>query len=133
MRSRTPCSRHEAAICASNARLPRTAPDSHAFDYAVMEKTRSAAVVPLDAGWSDVGSWAALHEVLDKDERGNVLRGNVIADDCRNCFVASNDRLVAVIGLEGCIVVETQDAVLVMPHDRAQDVKRITERLANKN
>ena len=106
---------------------------SDSIDYAVMENTNSAAVVPLAAGWSDVGSWAALHEVLDKDEHGNVLRGNVIADDCRNCFVASNDRLVAVIGLEDCIVVETQDAVLVMPHDRAQDVKRITERLANKN
>ena len=106
---------------------------SDSIDYAVMEKTRSAAVVPLAAGWSDVGSWAALHEVLDKDEHGNVLRGNVIADDCRNCFVASDGRLVAVIGLEDCIVVETEDAVLVMPHDRAQDVKRITERLANKN
>jgi mannose-1-phosphate guanylyltransferase/mannose-6-phosphate isomerase len=106
---------------------------SDSIDYAVMEKTGSAAVVPLEAGWSDVGSWAALHEVLDKDERGNVLRGNVIADACRNCFVASNDRLVAVIGLENCIVVETQDAVLVMPHDRAQDVKRIAERLASKS
>ena len=102
-------------------------PDS--IDYAVMEKTRDAAVVPLAAGWSDVGSWAALHDVLGKDERGNVLRGNAIADECRDSYVAATSRLVAVVGLEGVVVVETEDAVLVMAKERAQRIKQIVEAL----
>lgn len=103
---------------------------SDSIDYAVMEHAQTAAVVPLDAGWSDVGSWPALHEVVDKDEAGNVLRGDVIAEGCRNCFISSSGRLVAVVGAEGYVVVETADAVLVMPHAAAQDVKRIVESLS---
>jgi mannose-1-phosphate guanylyltransferase/mannose-6-phosphate isomerase len=102
---------------------------SDSVDYAVMEKTRDAAVVPLDAGWSDVGSWSALHEILDKDTAGNVLRGPVAAQDCRDCYVLASGRRVAVIGLENCVVVETVDAVLVMPQDRAQDLKTLIENL----
>ncbi|HSG63951.1 MAG TPA: mannose-1-phosphate guanylyltransferase/mannose-6-phosphate isomerase [Gammaproteobacteria bacterium] len=102
---------------------------SDSIDYAVMERTAAAAVVPLDAGWSDVGSWAALHDVLDKDAEGNVLRGRVIAQGCSDCYVAATARRVAVIGLTGCTVVETEDAVLVMPHDRAQELKTLVERL----
>lgn len=102
---------------------------SDSIDYAVMEHTNSAAVVPLDAGWSDVGSWAALHEIVDKDAEGNVLRGDVIAESCRNCYISSSGRLVAVVGAEGYVVVETADAVLVMPHSAAQDVKRVVESL----
>ena len=85
------------------------------------------AVVPLDAGWSDVGSWPALHEILDKDASGNVLRGDVIAEGCRECYIASSTRLVAAVGVEGYVIVETDDAVLVMPHARAQDVKGVVE------
>lgn len=99
------------------------------IDYAVMEKTRHAAVLPLDAGWSDVGSWAALPEVSDRDADGNVLSGDVVAVDCRNTYVRAESRLVAVTGLDGCVVVETKDAVLVVPADRAQDVKQVVEQL----
>jgi mannose-1-phosphate guanylyltransferase/mannose-6-phosphate isomerase len=98
-------------------------------DYAVMEKTRRAAVVPLAAGWSDVGSWAALYDVLPKDARGNVLKGEAIAEDCRDTFVVSTSRLIAVLGLEGVVVVETEDAVLVIAKDRSQSVKSLVETL----
>lgn len=99
------------------------------IDYAVMEKTPRAAVVPLDAGWSDVGSWAALHDVLDKDADGNVLRGDVMTEGCRDCYIASRGRLVAGVGLDGVIVVETEDAVLVVARAHSQRVKRIVDRL----
>jgi mannose-1-phosphate guanylyltransferase / mannose-6-phosphate isomerase len=102
---------------------------SDSIDYAVMEKTDKAAVVPLDAAWSDVGSWPALHEILEKDAGGNVLRGDVIAEGCRACYIASSGRLVAAVGVEEHVIVETADAVLVMPHARAQDVKRVVEAL----
>jgi mannose-1-phosphate guanylyltransferase len=92
-----------------------------------MEKTRKAAVVPLDASWSDVGSWAALHDVLEKDERGNVRKGDAILDECRDSYVAATSRLVAVVGLEGIVVVETEDAVLVVAKERAQRVKNVVE------
>jgi mannose-1-phosphate guanylyltransferase/mannose-6-phosphate isomerase len=105
---------------------------SDSIDYAVMEKTDKAAVVPLDAGWSDVGSWSALHDVLDKDASGNVLRGEVLASGCRNSYIAANGRLVAALGLEGLVVVATDDAVLVMSRDEAQSVKQIVDRLMQK-
>jgi mannose-1-phosphate guanylyltransferase/mannose-6-phosphate isomerase len=99
------------------------------IDYAVMEKTRHAAVVPLAAGWSDVGSWAALLDVSERDANGNALTGDVVAVDCTNSYVRAESRLVAVAGLDGCIVVETKDAVLVVPKAQAQDVKKIVEEL----
>ncbi len=102
---------------------------SDSIDYAVMEKTRDATVVPLDAGWSDVGSWSALHEASSADRAGNVTHGDVIAEDTRNCYVYSSDRLVATVGLEDHVVVETKDAVLVAPRSRVQDVKRLVDRL----
>ncbi len=103
---------------------------SDSIDYAVMEKTSGAAVVPLDAGWSDIGSWPALHEVLDKDGDGNVLRGNVIAEGCRDSYVLSSGRLVVTLGLDEQVVVETEDAVLVMAHSHAQKLKDVVEALA---
>ncbi|MFW2405602.1 MAG: mannose-1-phosphate guanylyltransferase/mannose-6-phosphate isomerase [Gammaproteobacteria bacterium] len=99
------------------------------IDYAVMEKTTRASVVPLDAGWSDVGSWAALHDVNDLDEAGNALFGDVVAVDCRDSLVRAESRLVGAVGLEGCVVIETKDAVLVAPKDRAQDVKKLVDQL----
>jgi mannose-1-phosphate guanylyltransferase len=102
---------------------------SDSIDYAVMEKTSRAAVVPLDAGWNDVGSWSALHDVLPADAAGNVLRGTVLAEDCRGSYIASSSRLVAAIGLRDCVVVETPDAVLVMAKDDAQSVKKIVDAL----
>ena len=99
------------------------------IDYAVMEKTARASVVPLDAGWSDVGSWAALRKVNAQDADGNTVLGDVVALDCRNSYLRSESRLVAAVGLDDCIVVETKDAVLVAPAGRAQDVKKIVDEL----
>ncbi len=103
------------------------------IDYAVMEKTSQAAVVPLSAGWSDVGSWASLLDVSDRDANGNALMGDVVAVDCADSYVRAESRLVAVAGLDGCIVVETRDAVLVVPKARAQDVKKIVEELERRD
>lgn len=99
------------------------------IDYAVMEHTAKAAVVPTDPGWSDVGSWASLWEIADKDEHGNVLVGDVIDVDVSGSYIAASGRLVAVIGVEDVIVVDTPDALLVVSKDRAQDVKQIVDRL----
>jgi len=94
------------------------------IDYAVMEKTADAAVVPLDAGWNDVGSWSALWEVSDKDSDGNACHGDVIALDCKDSYAYGN-RLIAMVGLQDVVVVETDDAVFVGHKDRVQDVKEI--------
>jgi len=99
------------------------------IDYAVMEKTKLAAVVPLAGAWSDVGSWAALQDALPADDAGNVTHGDVLAEDARGCLLYSTERLVAAVGLEGHVVVETKDAVMVAPKARVQDVKRLVERL----
>ncbi len=102
---------------------------SDSIDYAVMEKTDAAVVVPLDAGWSDVGSWSALHESASADPAGNVTRGDVIIEDSSGCYVYSSNRLVATVGLRDHVVIETKDAVLVAPRDRVQDVKLLVGRL----
>jgi mannose-1-phosphate guanylyltransferase/mannose-6-phosphate isomerase len=102
---------------------------SDSIDYAVMEKTRDAVVVPLDAGWSDVGSWSALYESLPADADGNVTRGDVVTEDSSGCYLYSTDRLVATVGLRDHVVVETKDAVLVAPRARVQDVKNLVARL----
>ena len=86
-------------------------------------------MVPLDAGWSDVGSWAALHEASDADSHGNVTHGDVISEDSEGCYLYSESRLVSVVGLKDHVVVETKDAVLVAPRDRVQDVKKLVHRL----
>ena len=105
-----------------------SASPSDSIDYAVMEKTTDASVVPLDAGWSDVGSWTALRDVSLQDVDGNVHHGDVIAIDCRNTY-AYGDRLIAMVGLDDVIVVETDDAVLVGKSDRMQEVKDVVARL----
>ena len=102
---------------------------SDSIDYAVMEKTADAVVVPLDAGWSDVGSWAALHGASEADGHGNVARGDVISEDSGGCYLYSESRLVAVVGLRDHVVIETKDAVLVAPKERVQDVKKLVFRL----
>jgi mannose-1-phosphate guanylyltransferase / mannose-6-phosphate isomerase len=101
------------------------------IDYGIMEATTRGAVVPLRAGWNDVGSWAALHEVAQQDVLGNSTTGDVVLESCTNTFVTSTSRTVAAIGLQDVIVVETKDAVLVVHRDHAQLVKRVVERLAN--
>jgi len=102
---------------------------SISLDYAVAERTRHAAVVPADLGWSDVGSWAALWELGAKDAGGNVAVGDVLLADSQNCYARSDGMLTAVLGLQDVVVVTTENAVLAMHRDRAQDVKKIVERL----
>lgn len=98
-------------------------------DYAVMEKTDSAVVVPLEAGWSDVGAWSSLWEVSAKDENGNASRGDVMLHDTRNSYIHASNKLVATVGVENIVVVETKDAVLVAGKEQVQDIKKIVERL----
>lgn len=106
---------------------------SDSVDYAVMEKTDRAAVVPLNAGWSDVGAWFNLWEVMDHDANGNVARGDVCLYDTHGSMVFAQHRLVATVGLKDVVVIETPDAVLVVDKDRAQDVKYIVEQLKAQN
>ncbi|MEA9556916.1 mannose-1-phosphate guanylyltransferase/mannose-6-phosphate isomerase [Xanthomonas nasturtii] len=101
---------------------------SDSIDYAVMEKTADAVVVPLDAGWNDVGSWSSLLDVSEQDAHGNAHHGDVIQVDCRNTY-AYGSRLIAMVGLEDVVVVETPDAVLVGHRDRIQEVKDVVGRI----
>ena len=103
--------------------------ESDSIDYAVMEKTGYAAVVPVAMGWSDVGSWDALWEISAKDRDGNSIAGNVVAEDIRNCYLRSEVGLVAAIGVEDLVVVATADAVMVAPRNRTQEVKKLVARL----
>ncbi len=109
-----------AAFCAS---------PNISLDYAVAERTTRAAVIPASLGWSDVGSWDALWEVSPKDTDGNASVGDVLLEGSRNCYVRSDGIVTAVVGLEDVVVVVTEDAVLAMHKDRAQDVKRVVDRL----
>lgn len=102
---------------------------AESIDYAVMEKTDAAVVVPMAAGWSDVGAFAALWEVLPKDADGNVVRGDVLAHDSQNNLLLAENALVATVGLRDTVVVQTKDAVLVAPRERVQDVKAIVAQL----
>jgi len=105
---------------------------SDSIDYAVMEKTARSVVIPIDCGWSDVGSWSALLELGEQDGDGNILQGNVLAHDVQNCYVNASHRMVAAVGVKDHIIVETADAVLVISTDKAQDVKKIVELLKAK-
>jgi mannose-1-phosphate guanylyltransferase/mannose-6-phosphate isomerase len=102
---------------------------SDSIDYALMEKTVKGAIVVADLGWSDIGSWQALWDVLPKDAGGNVILGDVLLEDTKNCLVRSEDMLVATVGMENTLVVETSDALLVAPLSRSQDVKKVVEKL----
>lgn len=103
-------------------------PDN-SIDYTVMEKTSRACVVPLNAGWNDVGSWSSIWDVHAKDPNGNVLSGDVLVYDSHNCLVHGNGKLVSVIGLEDIVVVETKDATMIVHKDRVQDVKQVVNQL----
>jgi mannose-1-phosphate guanylyltransferase/mannose-6-phosphate isomerase len=118
----------KASVDADFLRLDRAAfiaCPADSIDYAVMEKTADAAVLPIAVGWNDVGSWSALWSVVEQDEDGNAHRGDVLARDCRNTLAISDKRLVALIGLTDVVVVDTDDAVLVAHKDRVQEVKDI--------
>ena len=103
-------------------------PDN-SIDYAVMEKTTRACVVPLSAGWNDVGSWSSIWDVHEKDANGNVTKGDVVVHNSRNCLVHGNGKLVSVIGLDDIVVVETKDAMMIAHRDHVQDVKKVVNQL----
>jgi len=107
-------------------------PDN-SVDYAVMEKTDKAVVVPMDAGWSDVGSWSALWEVSDKDENENVYHGDTILKGTSGCYIYAPNKLVAAVGLKDIVVVETKDAVLVADKSKVQEVKKVVDHLKSDN
>ena len=105
-----------------------TCPDE-SVDYAVMENTTDAVVVPLDAGWNDIGAWSALWEVNEKDEEGNAIFGDTILQDTTNSLIHGGERLIATIGLDNMVIVDTKDALLVACKDKVQYVKKIVEKL----
>ncbi len=112
----------------SFARIPALS-----VDYAVMEHTAKAAVVPASMGWSDIGSWSSIWELSPKDPAGNVVIGDAVVQDSCGNYIRSESRLVAALGVEDLVIVETRDAVLVSRRDRHQDVKLVVERLAKDN
>jgi len=120
--------------------LDFTRPDKESFlqcadesiDYAVMEKTADAVVVPLDAGWSDVGSYAALWEVCQQDAQHNVIKGDVIAHDTSNSYIHSQNKLIATLGVDNLVIIDTPDAVLIAHKDKVQNVKEIVNELKAK-
>jgi mannose-1-phosphate guanylyltransferase len=107
--------------------------ESISIDYAVMEKTDNAVVVPLDAGWSDIGSWSSLWEINEKDENNNTIDGDVIQFETNNCLLLAQNRLVATAGVDNIVVIETKDAVLVAGKDQTMTVKKIVEKLRVSN
>ena len=106
---------------------------SDSIDYAVMEKTDKALVVPVDAGWNDIGSWSALWETDHRNDDDNVLHGDVITHDTAGSYIYSDSRLIATVGLRDCIIVETSDAVLVSTRDGVQEIKTIVNRLKDRD
>jgi mannose-1-phosphate guanylyltransferase/mannose-6-phosphate isomerase len=113
----------------------RLAPEAFArapqksIDYAVMERTTHAAVVAGHFRWSDIGSWDAIFDIAERDKSGNAVHGTVVTADARNCVIHSDDRLTAVLGAKDLVVVSTPDAVLVMPRERAQEVRELVAQL----
>ncbi|MBF1995071.1 mannose-1-phosphate guanylyltransferase/mannose-6-phosphate isomerase [Serratia symbiotica] len=103
------------------------------IDYAVMEKTQDAVMIPLDAGWSDVGSWSALWEVSPKDEAGNALTGDTFLHNTHDCYINTDEKLVAAVGVDNLVIVNTKDAVLVVDKSKVQDVKKVVEYLKKHN
>ena len=102
---------------------------SNSIDYAVMEKISNAVVVPMNAGWSDIGSWSSLWEVSDKDVNGNVLKGDVIAHNSKNNLIQSNDKLVTSVGVNDLVIISEKDSVLIASKDSAQDIRLIPQNL----
>jgi mannose-1-phosphate guanylyltransferase len=102
---------------------------SDSIDYAVMEKTEQAVVMPLNTGWSDIGAWSALLDLSETDNDGNYLQGDVVTHDSRNCLVYGKERLVSLLGMEDVVVIDTKDAILVADRNHVQDVKSIVDQL----
>lgn len=106
---------------------------SDSIDYALMEKTNNGVVIPIDVGWSDIGSWSAIHGVQDQDESGNVIQGVVVESDVKNSLLISDKKLVAAIGVENTVLVETDDAILLASMDRVHDVGELVSQLQDQS
>jgi mannose-1-phosphate guanylyltransferase/mannose-6-phosphate isomerase len=122
----------EASVDLDFIRLPRQAMvqcPSLSIDYAVMERTSQSWMIPLALSWSDLGSWSSIWEVMDKDDDANVKMGDVVTEDCHRSLFVTEGRLVAAIGLDDLVVVDTRDALLLAPRDRVQDVKKLVQLL----
>jgi len=120
-----------AAVTMEIPREPFSRCPSISIDYAVMEKADNCAVVAGDFGWSDIGTWRAMAELYESDEAGNRVLGKAVLVESRNCFVQSDKRLVAAVGVENLVIVDTGDAVLVADRDKAQDVKDVVDQLSD--
>lgn len=104
--------------------------DSISIDYGIMEKADSVYVIPADFGWDDVGSWTALERIEEPDENGNIIKGNILSVDTKKCIIqGGNNKLLALLGLEDLIVVDTDDVTLICPKDRAQDIKKLLQEI----
>lgn len=106
--------------------------ESMSIDYGVMEKAKNVYVVPGDFGWDDVGSWASIERLYEKDDNGNVIKGNVVSVDTKKSIITGNERLIATLGIEDVIIVDTEDALLISSKDKAQNVKEILKKLEKK-
>ncbi|WP_132040430.1 sugar phosphate nucleotidyltransferase [Caldanaerobacter subterraneus] len=106
--------------------------ESISIDYGVMEKAKNVYVVPGDFGWDDVGSWASIERLYEKDDNGNVIKGNVVSVDTKKSIITGNERLIATLGIEDVIIVDTEDALLISSKDKAQNVKEILKKLEKK-
>jgi len=102
---------------------------SISVDYAILEQAANISVIPASIGWNDLGSWASLHEMMDTDDEGNAIVGDHVGFDSHNCLIHAKDRLIATIGLDNMIVVDTGDVVLIMPSGRSQDIKQLLDEL----
>ncbi|MGF7399134.1 mannose-1-phosphate guanylyltransferase [Thermoanaerobacterium thermosaccharolyticum] len=106
--------------------------ESISIDYGIMEKAKNVYVVPGDFGWDDVGSWTSIERLYEKDENGNVIKGNVVSVDTKKCIITGNDKLIATLGIEDVIIVDTEDALLICSKDKAQNVKEVLKELREK-
>jgi mannose-1-phosphate guanylyltransferase/mannose-6-phosphate isomerase len=106
---------------------------SDSIDYALMEKSNNVAVVPLDAGWNDIGSWSALYDIGTKDDNGNVIKGDVLVQDTTNTYINASHHMVATLGVDNLIIVDTANAILVSTKEKSQEVQKIVKQLEIKN
>ena len=103
------------------------------IDYALMEKTNKAMVIPLDADWHDIGSWSALYDISEKDENSNVIKGDAYAMDTSNSYIYADHHMVATVGVNNLVIVDTPDAILVLDKNSTEDVKKIVDKFNQKN
>ncbi|AEF17809.1 Mannose-1-phosphate guanylyltransferase [Thermoanaerobacterium xylanolyticum LX-11] len=107
--------------------------ESISIDYGIMEKAKNVYVVPGDFGWDDVGSWTSIERLYEKDENGNVIKGNVVSVDTKKCIITGSDKLIATLGIEDVIIVDTEEALLICSKDKSQNAKEVFKELKEKN